>query len=99
MGSFKQFLKGLRYHESMSRQHTAFFLISGVCVGLFFVYMALFGIVVGWGMWTGVLMGLLTVAGFAWLFMADYAGRGILLYERDRRIAGLESELSELRKK
>ena len=99
MRTFKQFLKGLGYHESMSRQHTVFFLISGLCLGLFFVYMALFGIVVGWGTLTGVLCGLVGIAGYAWLFMADYAGRGVLLHERDQRIAELESELSELRKK
>ena len=41
MRTFKQFLKGLGYHESINKQHTAFFLISGLCLGLFFVYMAL----------------------------------------------------------
>ena len=98
MRNFKLFLKGLGYHKSISSQHSVFFLISGLCLGSFFVYMAVFGIVVGWGMLTGVLCGLVGIAGYAWLFMADYAGRGVLLHERDRRIAELESELSEPRK-
>ena len=48
---------------------------------------------------TGVLVGFLLVVGFACLMMADSARRGILLKERDRRVAELESELTEVRKK
>jgi len=97
--TFKHFLTGFRYRDSMSKPHWAFFLISGLCIGMFLVTHVLSWIVFFGSILTGLLFGSLTAAGFACLFLTDSARRGILLHERDRRIAELESELSEVRKK
>ena len=105
MRTLKHFRKGLAYDGSR-KQNTPFFLISGLCIALILTYSAVAGIVVRfvqptgpWGMSYGVFIGLLMVAGLAWLLLADTARRGVLLHERDRHIAELESELSEIRKK
>ena len=97
--TFKHFLMGFRYRDSTSKPYWAFFLISGLCIGMFLVTHVLSGIVFFRSMLTGLLFGFLIAAGFACLFLTDSARQSMLLHERDRRIVELESELSEVRKK
>ncbi len=102
------FLTGIRYCKTPIWHNAAFFLVSGLCIGLWFLYSALMGMLFYGGhdelgrrmglLW-GLLMGSLSLNAHAWLLTADVARLGILLHECDRRIVELELELPDVRKK
>jgi hypothetical protein len=100
------FLEGLRYRKSHELGDKACFVCAGVVVAGFLAYSAAVGAMLGpmrfldgtAGVFVGLSLGSLSLAAIAWLTTADTARRGLLLRDRDLRIAELETQLAEARR-